>query len=233
MKKILSLLLVFLVMASCATTPNNSNVIILAPQAPHPALITGAATVQKESGGFNIDTPVVITSAKIRDEILSNLKELKNSGFTIDVHDATVFGVNDEKAAIGLNIDAQYSIFHAKGWIYVQTKPILDVEHQTLAFSETTFDVKTKNVLVNVANWLLNSRIVDQINKVKFDLTGPINNQKDSFNKDFAMMPLSGVGYAHGNVTSVTITDYKIADSEILIRFKIIGTIDVRADVQK
>jgi hypothetical protein len=231
MKKIFSLL-VLLALVGCVSVPDNK-VILLAPVPPHPPLTTGAATVPKETGTFDIDAPVVITTNTIKNEILLNLKELKNSGFTIDISDAQVYGVNDQMAVLGLKIDARYSFFHAKGWIYLRTKPVLDIQRQQLLFTKTTFDVQTKNVLVGVANWLLNAEIVKQIDKVKFDLTGPINQQKDSFNKQFANMPLSGVGDAHGNVVSIVVTDYKIADSEFLVRFKVIGTIDVRVNIPK
>jgi hypothetical protein len=233
MKKLILVLMVLFALVGCVTNLNDSNTVVLAPQAPRPPLVVGATTVPKESGTFDVDAPVVISTDTIKNEILANMKELKNSGFTVDILDAQVYGVNDQMAAVGLNIDARYSIFHAKGWIYVRTKPVLDTQRQKLLFTETKLDVQTKNVLVATANWLLNSKLVEQIDKVQFDLTGPINQQKDSFNKQFANMPLSGVGQAHGNVATIEITDYKIADSEFLIRFKVVGTIDIRINIPK
>jgi hypothetical protein len=52
-----------------------------------------------------------------------------------------------------------------KGDLFLVGKPVYDKENQSIVFEDIDFDLNTKNILANSANWLKQKQILDEIKK--------------------------------------------------------------------
>lgn len=105
-------------------------------------------------------------------EALKNPKyrKIESADYSFDILEAIVFPV-ENAISVGVKIDgwARYGkkIRKIKGLVYLEGRPSFDEKTQQLTISNFGFSIKTKDVLVKSASWLLNvSPLMNRIEKI-------------------------------------------------------------------
>jgi len=108
-------------------------------------------------------------------------QELSKESFSVKTSIGTKINVTGVQVLVGqngflnfsLNIYAQASRWNrpTKGNIWLQGRPIIDYEAQTLAFTDVNFTLETRDTLTTVAAWMLEELLVKSIEKeLRIDL---------------------------------------------------------------
>ena len=128
--------------------------------------------------GFSVYTDIVAD--------YNDLTELLNSkliGYIFEVNRKKIIITNLKIEGIGnsrisLKVDFNGS---KKGTIYFVGTPNFNDLKNTLTIPDLSFELKSKNILMKMASWLLNDKITDKIKSVAiFDLTAMINDAKNN-----------------------------------------------------
>ena len=117
---------------------------------------------------------------------------------------------------IGLNIQADKSRIGrgVAGQIWVQGKPIIDLDNQTLGFSEVALTVETKDSLTSAATWLLEGFLVKGIeSQLRVDL----DDYKEELNEE-VLKAIDNAKLPEGIDVSVQNLDIRLADIYTITR---------------
>ncbi|MCX6247329.1 MAG: DUF4403 family protein [Bacteroidetes bacterium] len=91
--------------------------------------------------------------------------------YLVEVRDVFLFGSGD-KLVVALNIDGSI-----QGTIYLSGKPYYDRDSSSLKVRDLDFDIRTKNVLVKSASWLLHQNLIQTLSQ---QLSFPVGEQLQS-----------------------------------------------------
>lgn len=83
--------------------------------------------------------------------------DFQNGKYNIEITDVDVFGSNEY---LVIKADIKGSL---KGVVYIKGIPVYDPIRKKIVLSNTQFDIKTKNILVKAASWLLEGKMVKMI----------------------------------------------------------------------
>ena len=83
--------------------------------------------------------------------------DFQNGKYNIEITDVDVFGSNE---FLVIKADIKGSL---KGVVYIKGIPVYDPIRKKVVLSNTQFDIKTKNILVKAASWLLEGKMVKMI----------------------------------------------------------------------
>lgn len=83
--------------------------------------------------------------------------DFQNGKYNIEITDVDVFGSNE---FLVIKADIKGSL---KGVVYIKGIPVYDPIKKKIVLSNTQFDIKTKNILVKAASWLLEGKMVKLI----------------------------------------------------------------------
>jgi hypothetical protein len=97
--------------------------------------------------------------------------QYRQGKYFFEVKDIFLFGSGD-KLVVALSIDGS-----VKGTIYVSGKPFYDKDSSSLKVRDLDFDIRTKNVLVKSASWLLHQNLLQTLSQ---QLSFPIGDQLQS-----------------------------------------------------
>ncbi len=126
--------------------------------APLPDLVPLSAPVATD-----LNLPVIVSITELNDV-------LHDQSFEIDSGVGTQIKISEVEAKVGqqgllnlkLNLKAEQSSFERgiEGEIWIQGRPIIDLEKQLLGFADIDFTVETRSKLTSVAAWLLEEILI-------------------------------------------------------------------------
>lgn len=145
---------------------------------------------KKSSDKISLRVPKLINYSHL--STLLN-KHLSGEEITLDkktkitLSDIKLIG-DDKYIYIGFIFKAKRGWFlRAKGEMYFKALPI--VIDNKIEFTGVDFDIKTKNVILNSAEWLFNKKIINSIeNETKFDLNKDLNNAMSQINNSLSKL---------------------------------------------
>lgn len=126
--------------------------------------------------GFSVYTDIIADykdlTNKMNDKLKNYVIEIKHK--KIIINNVNVSGIGNSK--ISVKVDFKGS---QKGSIYFTGTPFLDMSKNTLSIPDLTFELKSKNILMKMANWMLNDRMTEKIKAAAvFDIAPMINQAK-------------------------------------------------------
>ncbi|MAS95144.1 MAG: hypothetical protein CMO55_18260 [Verrucomicrobiales bacterium] len=165
----------------------------------------------------NLQIPIIISMQELN-------QVLENENIDLDTGIGTQVKVTGMKAEvgqngflnIGLNIQADKSRIGrgVAGQIWVQGKPIIDLDNQTLGFSEVALTVETKDSLTSAATWLLEGFLVKGIeSQLRVDL----DDYKEELNEE-VLKAIDNAKLPEGIDVSVQNLDIRLADIYTITR---------------
>jgi Domain of unknown function (DUF4403) len=123
---------------------------------------------------FKMTIPTIVRYEDVRrtiqQQVLGQKYPVKDN-ISIEITGFDFIGRGDKIAMV---IDFIAHGKKAKGKFYLVGKPLIDVATQTLYFEDLDFDIKSKNVLLGSANFLLHKPL---LNKIKAQATYPLTEQ--------------------------------------------------------
>jgi hypothetical protein len=146
-----------------------------------PGLVPKMTTLAKDSG-FHIMMDLHAAYEDITKQAATALSgkiiELKNRKFIID--DVELQGAGNAKMVVKVKFSG-----NKKGLLYLVGTPKIDVIKNTLSIPDLSFDIHSKNILIKLANWLLDDKITEKIKaSCVYDLTPQLNIAKDRLQKE-------------------------------------------------
>ena len=103
------------------------------------------------------DLPYTEASRLLKDNVVGYVYEEGKRKVTIT--DAELFEVGDE---IGVRLDMEGSL---DGTVYLKGTPVYDAENKMISVENFDFDIKTKKVMLKMADWLLHGAFRRMIQK--------------------------------------------------------------------
>lgn len=122
------------------------------------------------------------------------------------------------------------SRFKLAGHVYLAGTPAYDATAGTLTLKDVQFEVQTKNKLAQLAAWLLNDRIVNELQaRATFNVKSELEKARVDLNKQIADAPRPTGVQATLDVQSVAVPDLRFGDDVIYALFTASGQAEVAA----
>jgi hypothetical protein len=119
----------------------------------------------------------------------------------------------------------------AKGWIYLTGTPTYNSQDSTIRVPDLDFDLNTKNILADVANWLLHPQFVSALRaKIGLPIGNRLTQVKDMIESGLNRDVIPGIRL-HGSVTAISIIELFPVRTGMEIRANLQAT--VGADIVK
>jgi hypothetical protein len=143
--------------------------------------------------------------------------ELKVSGRAIRSKEPKVVDVVTavEKAFKVVRYLIEKKFYKLKGTVYFTGTPDYRIDQREIVFPDLEYDIQTRNVILKLANWILKTRLTEQLRtNVKF----PLGEKLDAFKQNASAAinrPLGSHAALTGQVDSLTIQRIFIAPNAI------------------
>ncbi|MFM7662578.1 MAG: DUF4403 family protein, partial [Bacteroidota bacterium] len=155
-------------------------------------------------------------------------KEINRTNFIIQnrkiIIDSVKFiGADGSRILIGLNF---YGF--RKGKLFFSAQPVLDPEKQVLRLVNVQFDLKTKDLLMKTANWLLDDQISRKIEeKSIFDINHYLNKAKQEISKALNQDLENGI-YLRGEIEKIHLNELYPLKKTLFIRSTLFGKLKLK-----
>jgi hypothetical protein len=148
---------------------------------------------------------------------------VKNRNVIID--SIKFIGADGKRMLVGLNF---YGF--RKGTLFFSAQPILDSEKQTIKLVDIQLDVKTKDLLLKTAKWLLNDQISKKIEeKSIFDLKPYLLDAKKEIAASLNQELEKNV-HLIGDVDKLQLNEFYPLKNRLFLRSTIIGKLKLKID---
>lgn len=126
---------------------------------------------------------------------------------------ARVYGIGNQKIVIAVDFKGS-----RKGTIYLTGTPNYNSISHELTFPDLAFDIKTRDLLLRIAKWLLNEKITTTLReKAKYDFTNILNDSKQKLQNEMNRNLGDNIVLS-GQVNDLNIQDIYPAKSRLLLR---------------
>jgi hypothetical protein len=181
--------------------------------------------------GFNI-----FLDANLNYDSLNRLVNANISGkqFDIDkgpvkkkftIKECKLIGTGNEKIIVKVLFGGDKD-----GVAYFTGKPVYDDQTKMFEIKNLDFDIKTKDAMLKVADWLFNRKIVNEISKyTKFDLSQYIETAKTMMNVQLNKEWMPGIR-SEGSVNSLKLTGIYPLNDHLVIRSNCNGNLSVKVE---
>lgn len=175
--------------------------------------------------GFKVFTDLIIQYQDLNTFINKNLAEktfyVKNK--KIIINNIQVSGMGNGKIMMKLDFKGS-----KKGIVYLVGTPVFDATKNSLSMPDLSFDLKSRNVLLKMANWLLNDKITDKIkSEANFDVTAVINDSKKSITNQLNRKLNDNV-QMNGTVSDMSVQTIVTSTDALYLRVLSSGAISVK-----
>ena len=176
-----------------------------------------------KNDGFSVYTDIRMHYDTLAKQIMGFLGDQKfESGSQyITIKGLRLFAV---ESRLGVEVDF---IGTKKGTLYLTGVPVYDSLAQQIRVDDLQFDLKTKNILLKSAKWLLSDKIRKEMQKaMNMDMKPQIIEAKKMMNEALNTKYDQGVTLK-GKVKDLNITDYQMRAEELWVRAFVSGTLKV------
>jgi hypothetical protein len=177
----------------------------------------------KKADGFKVYTDIRMQYDSLASQIMLFVKDQKfeSGGQYILIKALKLFAVEER---LGVEVDFEGS---KKGRLYLTGLPVYDSLSQRIRVDDLQFDLKTKNILLKSAKWLLNDKIRKEMQKaMNVDVSGYLKDAKKQLNDALNAQYDYGVTLS-GNINKLNITDYQMRAEELWVRVFLAGSLKV------
>jgi hypothetical protein len=174
----------------------------------------------KEGKGFDIELEAVASY----DSLSSILTEaVQGKSITIkknivNFKKLEVHGAFGNQLQLKLEFDGK-----KKGVLYLQGTPTFDKEKQTITFPDITFDLESKNLLLNSAKWLFNDKITNVLREqASFDMKPHLEDAKKRLYPELNKELSKGV-FLRGETKTLDINSINPSVNALILRINLKG----------
>jgi len=143
-----------------------------------PGIVPDMMPLSKDSGFrimMDINAPYEEINRQIKAAVCGKEMAIKKRKIIID--DLEIFGAGNAKLIIKIKFSG-----NKKGILYLIGTPVIDPVTNKLTVPDLSFDIRSRNLLIKLANWLLDAKITEQIKaNCTYDLTSVLNMTKQRF----------------------------------------------------
>ncbi len=107
--------------------------------------------------GLMSDVPITEAAKLGADMFVGQKYDFKEGKYSVEVTDLDIYG-SEEFLVIKAGLKGS-----VKGFVYIKGIPVYDAQKKKIVLTNTDFDIKTRNILVKAASWLLEGRLVSMI----------------------------------------------------------------------
>ena len=137
----------------------------------------------------------------------------------------TLIGAGNEKIIVKTEFDGD-----EEGIAYMIGKPFYEDLTKTFVIRNLDFDIKSKDALLKVADWLFSRKIVNEISKyTRFDLSQYIDTAKKMMNVQLNKSWMPGIR-SEGMVNDLKLTGIYPMEQHLIIRSNCSGNLSVKVD---
>jgi predicted RNA-binding protein len=137
-------------------------------------------------------------------------REFKSGGKEVIVQDVIMTGVKGY-ALICLDLIGSY-----QGRVYVYGRPQYDTSTSTVSIEDLDFDLSTKNIVHNAANWMLHGSILSGVKPyLKFPLREKLLESQLMVQKTLSHAELMKNVYIVGSIDSLKVGGVRLTDNAI------------------
>jgi hypothetical protein len=185
----------------------------------------------KPSQGFNIfldadlnyDSLNALVNANIAGKQFDIDKGPVKKKFT--VKECKLMGSGNEKIIVKVLFGGD-----EEGTAYFTGKPVYDEQTKMFEVKNLDFDVKTKDAMLKVADWLFSRKIVNEISRyTKFDLSQYIETAKTMMNVQLNKEWMPGIR-SEGWVNDLKLTGIYPLDGHLIIRSNCTGNLSLKVE---
>ncbi len=140
----------------------------------------------------------------------------------ITVTAASVSGIGSNKMALKLSFTGS-----KKGTVYLVGTPHYDAETHVISFPDLNFDVKSKSLLLNTAEWMFNDKITKTLReKAQYDLSEMLESSKARLQTELNRKLDGGISL-NGQITDLNIMEIFPEQQHLMLRAITVGKLNV------
>ena len=177
----------------------------------------------KSNDGFIVYTDLKLDFDSLSKQIMGFLKDQVFEAGSNKIK-VTKLRLYPENERMGVEVAFEGS---KKGLIYLNGLPVYDSANQEVRVNDLQYDLKTKNVLLKSAKWLLNETIRKKMQESMVVSIAPeIKEAKKSMNEALNQK-LDGGVKLNGKVNDIQIRELQVRPDELFIRVRLSGKMGV------
>lgn len=170
---------------------------------------------------FDLRFPLIVSynelTALVNDNIAN--KELELEDVSVKLNNIQIYG-DDSHVFVKTAFNATHNFAKASGVLYFKAKPVL--EQGQLSLKDLDFEIKTKNLLVETAEWLLKPQLIAQIKEAAvYDVTTELEYLKADLNKQIDKIEIQKAASLKGKIETISVGEVKLSKNGVYI---IVGT---------
>lgn len=140
-------------------------------------------------------------------------KELGSDGKSIILKDLNIYGNGDR---LIIKVDATGSL---DGIFYLNCRPVFNPQTNVFSVEDVDFDMQTKSLLLNTADWFLHGTIRNRIQeKLNMDLTQRLAQVREMAGKAMTRFKLAEKVFLTGNLKTIRLSDVMVQKEKISIQ---------------
>jgi len=145
-------------------------------------------------------------------------KDLGSDGKVVIVKELEIYGNGDHLVVRAVTAGS------LEGTFYLTGKPVFDPRTNVFSVKDLDFDLQSRSLLLNTADWFLHGTIRDSIQqKLTMDLGGRLAQARELAGKAVARVKLADKVYLSGNVKSLTLNDVMVQKDRLSIQLSAEG----------
>lgn len=177
----------------------------------------------KKGSGFEVYTNLKLDYDSLSKQLF---EMMKRQSFDLGKDKITITSLRLFPAADKLGIELGFQ-GTKKGVFYLLGSPNFDNAKNSLALKNVEYDLKTKNVLIKTAKWLLDETIRKKLeSQMVFDMNELVTLTKKSINESLNQNMGNGIK-TQGKLKSLELVDWSLQTEAIWVRAKTLGDISV------
>lgn len=198
---------------------------------PIPSILASSQLNDKVQLTLNTEITFAQINAMLAKELTGKPMKLESKDYEINIQDAQIFP-DGKNFLVGLKVDGRIKKGFKKkikGIIYLEGLPIYDPKSKSIKITNFDFNIKTKDILLKSASWLLGSVLFKkQIEeKLEFSIKDQLADAQklatEALNKQYAkVLSLTGV------VNDIAPQAVYLSAESIRIQVKTIGKVEVK-----
>ena len=177
----------------------------------------------KKGSGFEVYTDLRLDYDSLSKQLF---EMMKTESFAMGKDKINISALRLFPAAEKLGIEMGFE-GTKRGVFYLLGSPHFDNSKNVLALKNVEYDLRTKNVLIKTAKWLLDETIRKKLeSRMVFDMSDLVTLTKKSINESLNQTIANGIK-TQGKLKSLELVDWSLQTDAIWVRAKTLGDIGV------
>lgn len=177
--------------------------------------------------GFNVYADLIANYNDLNVLLNNKLsgKEFDIKGKKVIVNNLQLSGIGKSKIALKLDFSGS-----KKGLVYLVGTPVFDSVKNTISIPDLSFELKSRNVLLKMANWLLNDKLTEKIKTAAvFDMNSIFTQTKISLQNQLNRKLTDNITL-YGKVDSMSLKCIITSSEALFLRVLSIGEMGVKVN---